>query len=112
MPNSSPWGAFALSQLTGRQPEVKKQFYQPHPAGLFQAGSATQAVDAFLAARPGLFFTMDQLILATGRTDKSLDWACRYLCSIQRIQWRSDASRNPRYRRYAHRPQVAEGDDE
>lgn len=112
MPNSSPWGAFMVSQLSGRKQEAKPIRFNPRPAGIFQAGSATQEVDAFLAARPGLFFTMDQLILATGRTDKSLDWACRYLCSIQRIQWRSDASRNPRYRRYAHRPQVAEGDDE
>ena len=74
--------------------------------------SATQAVDAFLAAHPGRYYTMDQLILVTGRTDKSLDWAVRFLISIRRIEWRSDESRNPRYRRYAHRPQVEEGDEE
>lgn len=111
MPNSSPWGAFALSQLSGRQPEAKKHIFNPHPAGLFQAGSATQAVDAFLAAHPGRYYTMDQLILVTGRTDKSLDWAVRFLIGVGRIEWRSDESRNPRYRRYSHRPQVEEVDE-
>lgn len=112
MSDCNPFGAFALGQLTSRQPEVKKHIFNPHPAGLFQAGSATQEVDAFLAAHPGRYYTMDQLLVATGRTDKSLDWAVRFLIGVGRIEWRSDESRNPRYRRYTHRPQVAEGDDE
>lgn len=109
---NSPFGSFALSQLTGRQPEAKPPRFNPRPAGLFQAGSATQAVDEFLSAHPGRYFTLDQLILATGRTNKSIDWGVRYLIGIGRIRWCSDESRNLRYRRYAHRPQVAQGDDE
>lgn len=101
---NSPWGAFALSQLTGRTPERRSQRFQPNPAGLFQTGGAAQAVDEFLKSQPGRFFTMVQLIAATGRTDKSLDWACRFLVSIGRLEWHADESRNPRYRRYRHKP--------
>lgn len=111
MPNSSSWGAFMLSQLSGRKPDAKAPRFQPNPAGLFQAGSATQEVDAFLVANPGRYFTLEQLILATGRTNKSVDWAVYFLIGVGRIEWRSDESRNPRYRRYAHRPQVQEAEE-
>jgi hypothetical protein len=98
---TDPWASFALQQLAGRQPEAKRPHYQPHPAGIFQTGSATAAVHDFLAAHPGRFFSLDQLILATGKTNKACDWAVRFLISIGRVEWRSDEFRNERYRRYA-----------
>ncbi len=104
---TDPWGQ-AFAQLTKGTSDPKRQFFQPRPAGMFCSGGATQAVHAFLAAHPGQFFTMEQLRLVTGRTDKSLDWAVRFLIGIGLAEWRSDESRNPRYRRYGYRPQVGD----
>lgn len=107
----SPWGNVFLGQLTGHKTETARAGFNPRPAGLFQTGSATQAVNDFLCAHAGKFYTMEQLRFATGRTNKSLDWACRFLCSIGRLEWRADASRNPRYRRYTARVQVTDEGD-
>jgi hypothetical protein len=108
--STSRWGA-AFGQLTRTTAAPVRQHFNPYPPGVLQEGGAAKAVLAFLEANQGRYFTLGQLILATGRTDKSLDWACRFLCSIGRVEWRSDESRNPKYRRYAFKPQPTnEGD--
>lgn len=111
MPNSSPWGAFALSQLAGRQQEDKPHRFNPHPPGILQSGSATQAVFQFLQANPGRYFTLGQLVSATGRSDKSVDWACIMLRSLDRVEARRDESRNDRYFKYSIKVIQDEGDE-
>ena len=100
-----PWEQ-AFGQLTRTIEAAPRPRFNPHPSGILQAGSATQAVNAFLEARPGRFFTAGQLIAATDRSDKSIDWALLMLRSLDRIEWRSDESRNPRHRRYRFKPEV------
>lgn len=106
----SPWGAFALSQLTGSTPEPVPVSFNPRPPGLLHVGSASTAVLAFLQDHPGRWFTFGQLLIATDRSAKSLDFACRMLRSIDRVDMRHDESRNPRYFRYCFKQvQAAEG---
>lgn len=108
--STSRWGA-AFGQLTRTTAAPARQHFNPYPPGIMQTGGAARDVDAFLAAHPGRYFTLGQLIAATGRSDKSLDWAVRFLGSIGRVEWRSDESRNSKYRRYAFKPQPTnEGD--
>ena len=112
MPNSSPWGAFALSQLSGRQPEAKKHIFNPHPPGILQSGSATQAILQFLQSNPGRYFNCHQIILSTGRTAKSVDWGLLMLRSMNLLELRRD-DRSDRYWKYCFKPVlVDEGDDE
>ena len=107
MESNSPWGSALLNQLTARSEATPtRQHFNPRPPGILQTGGAAQDVNAFLASHPGRFFTTQQIILATGRTDKSVDWALLMLRSLDRIEWRSDESRNPRYRRYCFKPEV------
>lgn len=74
--------------------------YNPRPAGVLQEGGAAKAVMAFLAVHPERFFTFAQIVVATQRTTKSLDWACIFLRSLGYVECARDEGRNSRYLRY------------
>lgn len=102
-PNSSPWSQ-AFSQLIDRtECAPRRQHFNPRPPGILQTGGAAQAVNAFLEQNPGRYFTCAQIILGTGRTDKSVDWALLMLRSVRRVEMRRDP-RNARYWQYAFKP--------
>lgn len=107
MESNSPWGSALLNQLTARSEAAPtRQHFNPRPPGILQAGSATQAVNAFFESQPDRFFTCAQIIRATGRTDKSVDWALRMLRSLGRLEMRPDDGRNDHYLKYRFKPEV------
>ena len=66
---------------------------------------------AFLQEHPGRYFTFQQLLLATGKTEKSVDYACLILRSLNLIEARRDESRNDRYFKYSIKVIQDEGDE-
>lgn len=88
----------AASSRAGLGLEVPR--YNPRPAGVIRDGSATQAVLVFLRKHPKQFFSHIQIVTATGRSYKSVNWAMLYLRSQDLVECVSDAQRNPRYLRY------------
>ena len=74
--------------------------FNPRPAGVMQAGGAAKDVLAFLQSHPDRFFTFSQIRLGTGRTDKSIDWACIFLRTQGHVECYRDDGRNSRYLRY------------
>lgn len=80
---------------------AKAARHNPRPPGVIQSGSATQAVLEFLKAHPHVYFDRAQIVIRTGRTEKSVDWALIYLKQLGVVDTVPDESRNPRYLRYA-----------
>lgn len=74
--------------------------YNPRPLGVMRPGGASMAVLAFLQTNPKRWFTFNQILIGTGRTSRSVDWACIFLRSTGRVEFSRDESRNPRYLRY------------
>jgi len=85
----------------GNSLKLQVQRFNPHPAGVMRDGGAAKDVLGFLQAHPGRFFTLNQILIGTGRTPKSVDWACIFLRSTGRIECYRDDGRNSRYLRYA-----------
>lgn len=75
--------------------------YNPRPAGVIRPGSATQAVLALLQAYPGRWFSHFQIVKATGRTQKSIDWALLFLKARGLVDCTRDEWRNSRYLKYS-----------
>jgi hypothetical protein len=99
--SNSPFGSFALNQLTSESKAVPpRQQYNPRPPGILQSGSATNAVLNLLASTPGRYMTTAQIIWGTGRTNKSVDWGLRMLRSMNLLDLRRDdkSARNWQYR--------------
>jgi hypothetical protein len=78
--------------------------YNPRPRGVLQEGGAAKSVLSFLQAHPDRFFTFAQIVTHTGRTHKSLDWACIFLRSLGYVECSRDEGRNSRYLRYRVAP--------
>jgi len=78
--------------------------YNPRPPGVIRDGSATQAVLLFLRKNPKQFFSHCQIVTATGRTYKSVNWAMLFLRSQELVECVSDSQRNSRYLRYRSTP--------
>lgn len=97
---TNPFGQLvsSLSQR-GLQAAARTQRYNPRPPGVLQPGGAPLAVLAFLKDHPDRYFSFYQIVLATGRTEKSLDWACRNLRDMDLIIVRADPA-NLRYYQY------------
>lgn len=82
----------------GHAPRTKK-FFNPHPPGILWPDGASVAVLTFLAKNPDQWFAFDQLVMATGRSIKSLDWACIQLRRMELIATRENPA-NCRYFQY------------
>lgn len=74
--------------------------YNPRPAGVILAGSASDTVLAVLRGRPGLWLTHAQILGLTSRSTKSVCWALMFLQAQQLVESTPDDSRNSRYKRY------------
>jgi hypothetical protein len=96
---TNPFGQLvsSLSQR-GLQAAARTQRYNPRPPGVLQPGGAPLEVLAFLAKNPDQWFAFDQLVMATGRTVKSIDFACIQLRRMDLIVTRE----NPASSRYLH----------
>lgn len=63
-------------------------------------GSATDAVAKFLDTKhPMAWWTRQQIVVATNKSQKAVDWALIFLRTTGRVEICHD-SRNPRYLRY------------
>ncbi len=83
----------------GNQDAARTKRFNPHPPGLLQVHGAPLAVLQFLAKNPDQWFAFDQLAMATGRSLKSLDWACIQLRRMELIATRENPE-NCRYFQY------------
>lgn len=89
-----------LRQAAKNRSASKKPVFNPRPAGQMIEGCTAHEVLGFLSRHPGAFFTRQQLIIATGRSQKAVDWALIYLKQLGKVRSVQDAIRNPRYLRY------------
>ena len=97
---SSHFGQLArLADKRPMAPHLPK--FNPRPAGITRPGSATQAVLALLQAHSGRWFSHFQIVQATGRTSKSVDWALLFLKARGLIESTKDEWRNSRYLKYS-----------
>lgn len=73
-------------QISGIQRLVEPPRFNPRPAGQIRPGSASEAVLAYLQRHEGRSFYRRALIVATGRTRKSVDWALLFLVALQLVE--------------------------
>lgn len=74
------------------------------PAGVLREGSTTHTVLEYLRRRGGRsFVTRRQILVATGRSQKAVDWALHFLRAVELIET-TDDPRCTRYLRYRARP--------
>ena len=90
---SMDWVARQIGSLPGSEP--RREQFNPRPAGWIQPGATTEAVLEYLTHNPGKY-TRAQIIAATGRTEKAVDWALIFL----RSQGKIVALPDPRHERY------------
>lgn len=78
------------------KPNPPCRFPNPHPPGVMREGSATFAVYEFLTQNPGRCYNHSQIVAATGRSVKSVDFGLAFLRKYDRIECFPDR-RNARY---------------
>lgn len=95
--------------------------FNPRPAGVIRPGSTTEAVYELLRSQPHRLFWRRQIIHITGRSRKSVDWACIYLVALKLVETiESDQSpragnqrfrlaRQPDQARHRGRPRLPDG---
>lgn len=95
------WMAAQIERAADGRRDLPLQIprYNPRPAGKIVKGSATDAVLTLLQSRPLAWLTHGQLVVHTGRSTKSVCWACMYLSARGLVETGSD-SRSTRYQRY------------
>lgn len=100
--NGVDWLAARIMAASNAQQDNPGPRFNPRPPGVILAGSATEAVYAFLQLHAGVFFSRDQIIAGTARTDKAVDWALLFLRTQGRIVvHKAVPPANTRYLRYA-----------
>jgi hypothetical protein len=95
------WIADQLSRMGAARahaPSIPR--YNPRPAGYIRPGCASEVVLAVLVRRTPVFLTFAQIMQQSKRTKGACDFALSYLLTQGHIEFTSDDSRNPRYRRY------------
>ena len=92
----------ALSEQRERDAPTKRIQFNPVPPGSIRAGSATEAVLAWITApaRRNHWHTRGQILAGTNRSEKSVNWALLHLLQQGYIECVPDGTRNPHYRRY------------
>lgn len=95
------WVAQQLESVGARSGlDLQVPRYNPRPAGVMREGGAAKDVLDLLTKNAGRWFTFNQILTGTGRTAKSLDWACIFLRSMGHVEFSKDDGRNSRYLRY------------
>lgn len=76
--------------------------FNPRPAGVMRPGSTTEAVLRYLQGRPGrAWITRQQIVVATSRSGKAVDWALIFLRSLDLVEASQDPEpHRSRYLRY------------
>lgn len=99
---STAWMAQQLERVADgrRAMPLQQPRYNPRPAGVILAGSASDVVLVALRSRDGVWLTHAQILNLTSRSTKSVCWALIFLQSQGLVESTSDDSRNARYRRY------------
>jgi hypothetical protein len=92
-----PWTGLVaqLDAATAPPAAATRPHYNPCPKGTIQQGSATEAVLVYLRSvrDGGRWLERAQIVLATGRTEKSIDWALLFLRSQGLIETAPDGRR-------------------
>jgi hypothetical protein len=102
------WQLGQLFAAARREPDAQAPRFNPRPAGVIQQGSATDAVLHFLRANRGRYFSRVEIIVATRRSEKSVDWALIFLRREGLADCIPDDRRNPRYLRHGANTETAE----
>lgn len=91
---------WVTEQILSIKREAEPSRFNPRPLGVMRPGSATEAVFKFLESRPGRgWITRQQIVVATGRTGKAVDWALIFLRAVAVVESSQDPQRM-RYLRY------------
>jgi DNA-binding response OmpR family regulator len=111
--NGIDWLASRIIAAANRDLEegasAASQRFNPRPPGVIRDGSATQAVLEFLAKHPGRFFSHPQIVAATSRSPKSVDWALLFLRAKKKVRAvPANSAHSNNYLRYSV---AQEGDD-
>jgi hypothetical protein len=96
---STEWTA---SQILGIRPSERptRRFVNPRPGGVMVPGSATTDVWNWLQERSQTsWWTRRQIVIGTGRSGKSVDWALIFLRTTKKIEVARD-NHFTRYQRY------------
>jgi len=91
-----------------RQHEARRRAARnPNPPGTIQPGSATDAVLAYLRTvrHQGRWLARCQVIIATGRSEKAVNWALLFLRAHGLVETASDDRRSG-YLRYRARSEA------
>jgi hypothetical protein len=95
--------AWQMYRLPKAEPKLAR--FNPRPAGVIRAGSASDAVLKYLQENGG-FRTECQMLWATKRSHSAISWACLYLIRQGLIEARPDTARNSRYLKYRAKREV------
>ncbi len=74
--------------------------YNPRPAGMIRAGSATNAVLLYLLWRRAAWLNHRQICAGTKCSSRAVDAGLIFLKNLGLIECTPDDGRNPRYLRY------------
>lgn len=82
-----PWSTVVAELSASPSQHRSADRFNPRPAGEMRPGSASEAVIEYLRQRPSpIWSTHRQIVLATGRSGKSVDWALIYLRGLGLIE--------------------------
>jgi len=88
--------------LSATTTTVKPTRFNPRPPGQIQDGSGTHVILEYLRANPDRWHTRFQIIEATGRSPKAIDWGLSFLTQQGLVRAVQDSTRNVRYRRFRY----------
>lgn len=93
----------STAELCAGNPPKTDLRFNPKPWGKSQPGGATEAVRAFLVARPGKYFSHAQIRAACPSYSRNaVDWALIRLREWGEIKTVTDFDRNDRYFLYSY----------
>lgn len=92
--------AWVTQQILAIKRVAEPTTFNPRPAGVMLDHSATRACMDWLGSRQAHgWWTRHQIIVGTGRTQKSVDWALMYLRAMGLVEIKPHES-HARYFRY------------
>lgn len=99
------WLSMQLQTISQNSRHVSRpKRFNPHPPGVMKESGAAKALFTIFYENPNSFFTRQQLIEASGRSEYAVDWGLIFLRSQRIIQRVEDSKRNSRYHRYRLSP--------
>lgn len=96
MANVSAWMVQQMLALADMAESTQPPRFNPRPQGVIRSGSATHAVYELFHAHKDQCFNHGQIVRATKRSAKSVDWGLLFLRQCNLIECLPDP-RNTRY---------------